>query len=112
MKIKFLLISLLGFFPINGFTQEAALKDAQESYDSYTVTSTQKVLAANAKTSIDDAKAAIDKASVNEKTATLPHTYALKGAIYSAMAIMNTTGTMATPLIATAKEAVKKAQNA
>ena len=110
MKIKFLIIGLLGLISINGFAQESALKDAQENYDTYTVTNTQKLLAAKAKASIEDAKAAIDKASVNEKTATLPYTYALTGAIYAAMATMDTSGITGAPLSTHAKEAIKKAQ--
>jgi len=113
MKIKFLMIGLLGLSTVTAFAQKGVLKDAQESYDKYTVENTQKILAAKAKEDITDAKTAIDKASVNEKTATLTQTYALEGAIYAATAAMDTTGSAATAtLVTTALDAIKKAKDA
>jgi tetratricopeptide (TPR) repeat protein len=113
MKIKFLMIGLLGLSTVTAFAQKGVLRDAQESYDKYTVENSQKILAAKAKTDIADAKTSIDKASTNDKTATLPQTYALIGAIYSATAAMDTTGAPATAtLITTAQEAIKKAKDA
>ncbi|HWZ05257.1 MAG TPA: hypothetical protein VNX40_16680 [Mucilaginibacter sp.] len=113
MKIKFLMIGLLGLSTLTAVAQKGVLKDAQQSYDDYTVANTQKLLAAKAKASITDAKTAIDKASVNDKTATLPQTYALEGAIYAALATMDTTASAATAtLITTAQEAIKKAKDA
>ena len=105
------MIGLLGLSTVTAFAQKGALKDAQQSYDEYTVANTQKILAAKAKASITDAKTAIDKASVNEKTATLPQTYALEGAIYSDIAAMDTTGNAATS-VTTAQDAIKKAKDA
>uniref|UniRef100_UPI0025CBEF42 hypothetical protein n=1 Tax=uncultured Mucilaginibacter sp. TaxID=797541 RepID=UPI0025CBEF42 len=113
MKIKLLMIGLLGLSTVTAFAQKGVLRDAQESYDKYTVENSQKILAAKAKTDIADAKTSIDKASTNDKTATLPQTYALIGAIYSATAAMDTTGAPATAtLITTAQEAIKKAKDA
>jgi len=111
MKIKLLMIGLLGLSTITASAQKGVLRDAQESYDKYTVENSQKILAAKAKEDIASAKTSIDKASVNEKTATMPQTYALVGAIYSATAAMDTTGASAT-LITTAQEALKKAKDA
>jgi tetratricopeptide (TPR) repeat protein len=112
MKIKFLMISLLGLISINSLAQVGVLIDAQKEYDDYAAASTKSLLIAKAKQSIKEAKASIDKASVNEKTATLTHTYALKGAIYSALALMDTSITTSPLLAATAKDAIKKAQDA
>ena len=107
------MIGLLGLSTLTAVAQKGVLKDAQQSYDDYTVANTQKLLAAKAKASITDAKTAIDKASVNDKTATLPQTYALEGAIYAALATMDTTASAATAtLITTAQEAIKKAKDA
>jgi len=111
MKIKFLMIGLLGLSTATAFAQKGALKDAQESYDKYTVENSQKILAAKAKQDISDAKASIDKAAANDKTATMPQTYALVGAIYAATAAMDTTGTSAAAVTA-AQEAIKKAKDA
>ena len=108
MKIKFLMISLLGLISINSLAQVGVLIDAQKEYDDYAAASTESLLIAKAKQSIKEAKASIDKASVNEETATLTHTYALKGAIYSALALMDTSITTSPLLAATAKDAIKK----
>src|SRR5476649_293819 len=95
MKIKFLMIGLLGLSTVTAFAQKGVLKDAQESYDKYTLENSQKVLASKAKQDIADAKTSIDKAAANDKTATMPQTYALVGAIYAATAAMDTTGNSA-----------------
>jgi len=110
MKIKFLMIGLLGLVSATAFAQKGELKNAQESYDQYDVVKGQKILAAKAKENLSNAKTAIDKASANEKTATMPQTYALKGAIYGALAAQDTVPATATPLLATAQEALKKAK--
>jgi tetratricopeptide (TPR) repeat protein len=112
MKIKFLMIGLLGLVSATAFAQKGALKDAQDSYDKYTVETTQKILAAKAAADLNDAKTAIDKAAANDKTATLAQTYALKGAIYASAALNDTITTTAAPLISTAQEAMKKAKDA
>ncbi|WP_428331352.1 tetratricopeptide repeat protein [Mucilaginibacter sp.] len=113
MKIKILMTCLLGLASATAFAQKGELKNAQEGYDSYESLRGQKAaaLAAKAKSSIADAKTSIDKAAVNEKTATLPQTYALKGAIYSALAVDDTVATTSEPLFATADEATKKAKD-
>jgi len=112
MKIKFLMIGLLGLVSAKAFAQKGALKDAQTSYDNYTVEVTQKLLAAKATTDLNDAKTAIDKAAANDKTATLAQTYALKGAIYAAAAEGDTVATTAAPLLSGAQDAIKKAKDA
>ncbi len=112
MKIKFLMIGLLGLVSATAFAQKGALKDAQEAYDNFTVENGQKMLAVKANTDLNDAKTNIDKASTNDKTATLPQTYALKGAIYSSLALNDSVATTAAPLLSTAQENIKKAKDA
>jgi tetratricopeptide (TPR) repeat protein len=114
MKIKFLMIGLLGLVSATAFAQKGALKDAQESYDQYDISKDANISAVQvkAKQSLDDARASIDKAAANDKTATMPQTYALKAAIYSAMASKDTVATTAAPLLTTAQDAIKKAKDA
>src|SRR5215469_16735483 len=112
MKIKFLMIGLLGLISAGAFAQKGELKNADESYNNYTVESGQKLLATKAATDINDAKTAIDKAAANDKTATLPQTYALKAAIYATIAVTDTVPAHADPLLSAAKEALQKAKDA
>lgn len=112
MKIKLLMTCLLGLASAATFAQKGELNNAQSEYDTYTGLHGQKVaaLATKATASIQNAKASIDKASVNEKTANMPQTYALKAAIYSSLAVDDTIATTSAPLFSTADEAVKKAK--
>jgi len=112
MKIKFLIAGTLSLFSATVFAQKGELTTAQTEYDKYDTFRQQKAMAAMAGTSINLAKTSIDKAAANEKTATLPQTYALKGAIYSALAYNDTIATTSAPLFATANEALKKAKEA
>jgi tetratricopeptide (TPR) repeat protein len=112
MKIKLLMIGLWGLVSAATFAQTRDLKNAQESYDAYDVAKGQPspVLVAKAKSSIADAKVSIDKAVTNEKNAALPQTYALKGAIYGALALQDSVPANTAPLLTTAQEAIKKAK--
>jgi len=110
MKIKLLMIGLLGLVSATTFAQTRDLKNAQESYDQYDISKGQKLLEAKNKASLADAKASIDKAVTNDKNAALPQTYALKGAIYGALAVQDTVPATSAPLLATAQEAIKKAK--
>ncbi len=112
MKIKFLMTSLLGLTTAATFAQKSELNNAQTQFDKYETMRGTTAMAAMASTSINDAKTSIDKASVNEKTAALPQTYALKGAIYSALAVKDTVASTSQPLFTTAEEALKKAKDA
>jgi tetratricopeptide (TPR) repeat protein len=67
-------------------------------------------MASMAGKSLTTAKESIDKAAANEKTATLPLTYAVKGSIYSALAVQDTVPATSLPLFTTAEEALKKAK--
>jgi len=87
--------------------QKSELSNAKTEYDKFTVVRTGKL----ASTSLNAAKESIDKASGNDKTATLPQTYALKAAIYGSLA-GDTTQQSRDNLITTAEEAYKKAETA
>jgi tetratricopeptide (TPR) repeat protein len=112
MKIKLLMAGLLGLVSATTFAQKGELRNAQSSYNDYDVSKGSKIalLVTKANTSLNDAKTAIDKASANEKTANLPETYALKGAIYAALANQDTIPATAAPLLGTAKDAISKAK--
>jgi hypothetical protein len=109
MKIKILLAGLLGVISVTAFAQKAELKNAQDAYDKY-----EGFRSANAgglaNSSIKAAKAAIDKAAANDKTATLPQTYALKAAVYSSLSSQDTVAATSLPLYTVAEEAVTKAK--
>ena len=112
MKIKLLMAGVLSLVTATTFAQKGELANAQTSYEKYASLNNTKspAFAATAKASIADAKTSIDKASTNEKTAALPLTYALKGAIYSALAVADTIPATAATLFTTADDAVKKAK--
>ncbi|MDB5110994.1 MAG: hypothetical protein JWR67_2108, partial [Mucilaginibacter sp.] len=110
MKIKLLVAGLLGLFSATAFAQKGELSNAQEAYTKYTAF---KSAGANlAMPNLTTAKTSIDKAAANEKTANMPQTFALKGAIYATLAVQDTVKSTSAPLYATAEEAVKKAQDA
>ena len=55
MKIKFLIIALLGFISATAFAQKGQLSDAQEDYTTYDALKTQKALDSKAAQSLADA---------------------------------------------------------
>jgi tetratricopeptide (TPR) repeat protein len=109
MKIKFLMAGMLGLISAAAFAQKGELKTAKEQYDTYeTLKGSGGQLAAS---SITKAKEAIDKAAANEKTSTLPQTYALKGVIYAALASQDSVPSAnPSPNYIAAEEALKKAK--
>jgi Tfp pilus assembly protein PilV len=107
MKIKFLMVGLLGLVSATTFAQKGELNNAQSEYDKYQGLRSQPTLAMP---SLNNAKTAIDKAAANQKTANLPQTYALKAAIYGSFADLDSVATTSTPLFNTAQEALKKAK--
>lgn len=110
MKIKFVMVGLLGLVSATTFAQKGELKSAREGYDKYEAMKANPAMASMAVNFLTGAKTAIDKAAANEKTATLPETYAVKGVIYALMAASDTVPATATPLYTTAEEAIKKAK--
>ncbi len=116
MKIKYLMVGLLGLASTATFAQKGELNTAQSEYESYSVTSgnAQKIpmLRAKAKASLVNAKTSIDKASANSKTATLPLTYAVKSAVYAALAEEDSVETTSLVNYNTASESLKQAKTA
>lgn len=110
MKIKLLMAGLLGLVSATAFAQKGELNTAKEEYEKYSGLRGQPAMASMAGKSLTTAKESIDKASANEKTATLPLTYAVKGSIYSALAVQDTVPATSLPLFTTAEEALKKAK--
>jgi len=110
MKIRILMTGLLGLVATTTFAQKGELNNAQTEYDKYETSRGNKVTASIAATSIANAKTSIDKAALNEKTSVLPQTFALKGAIYSSLAVQDSVPATSAPLFATAEEAIKKAK--
>ncbi|HMG09184.1 MAG TPA: tetratricopeptide repeat protein [Mucilaginibacter sp.] len=110
MKIKLLMAGLLGLVSATTFAQKGELSTAKSEYDNYEGLRNSKATLAVAVKSLATAKTSIDKASANEKTATLPQTFALKGAIYSSLAVQDTVPATSLPLFTTAEESLKKAK--
>ncbi|MGI4749846.1 MAG: tetratricopeptide repeat protein [Janthinobacterium lividum] len=108
MKTKYVIASVFTLaFSTAAMAQKSELSNAKSEYDKFTVVRTGKL----ASTSLNSAKESIDKAAANDKTATLPQTYALKAAIYGSLA-GDTTQQSRDNLLATAQEAYKKAETA
>jgi tetratricopeptide (TPR) repeat protein len=108
MKMKFLMTGLVSLISISTvFAQKGVLSDAKDAYDKYEVLRAQPKMA---KPNLDNAKTLIDKAAANEKTSNLPQTYAVKGAVYSSLALLDTVSSTSTPLFITADEALTKAK--
>jgi tetratricopeptide (TPR) repeat protein len=111
MKNKFLIAGLLSLVSVSTvFAQKGEVSNAQDQYNKYQGIFRQKQFAKMAQTNIADAKASIDKAAANDKTMNLPLTQALKGGIYSSLAVADTVTSTSTPLFITADEALKKAK--
>lgn len=112
MRIKLLITGVLGLVSATVFAQKGELSNAQEQYGSFSALRNQKdgPLAVKATTSINEAKTSIDKASTNAKTNTLPATFAVKAEIYASLALREKEPAQATPLFATAEDALKKAK--
>ncbi|QJD98099.1 tetratricopeptide repeat protein [Mucilaginibacter robiniae] len=109
MKTKLVMAGVLTLSTATLFAQKNELTNAQSEYSKYEVFKQNKATLAQGQTSINTAKTSIDKAAANEKTATLPQTYALKAAIYSALAYQDTVASSSQPLFAAGDEAYKKA---
>ncbi len=108
MKTKYVIASVLTLaVSTAAMAQKSELANAKSEYDKYSVVRTGKIAA----TSLNTAKEAIDKAAANDKTATLPQTYALKAAIYGSLA-NDTTQQSRENLITAAQDAYKKAETA
>jgi tetratricopeptide (TPR) repeat protein len=113
MKIRNLFVSagLAVLFATPAFAQKGELSNAKSSFETY-----DALRAANSgplvKNALTKAKIAIDKAAQNEKTATLPETYALRALIYAHTAMADTIESTSAPIFAAAEEALVKAKEA
>jgi len=111
MKIRILFVSagLATLFVAPVFAQKGELSNAKSAFETYDALRT-----ANngplVKSSLSKAKIAIDKASQNDKTSTLPETYALKAAIYAHTAMADTIESTSAPIFGAAEEALIKAK--
>ncbi|QQL51083.1 tetratricopeptide repeat protein [Mucilaginibacter ginkgonis] len=110
MKMKTLMTGIFAFAVTAAFAQKGELSNAQTEYDKYETARGQKVTATLAATSIANAKTSIDKAAANEKTSVMPQTWALKGAIYSSLAVQDSVDATSAPLYSAAADAIKKAK--
>jgi tetratricopeptide (TPR) repeat protein len=108
MKIKFLITGLFLVSATAVFAQKGVLSDANDAYAKYDALKGGQMKMALP--NLVNAKALIDKAAANDKTATLPLTYAVKGAVYSSLALNDTIPSTSTPLFITADEALSKAK--
>ncbi|TWR26097.1 tetratricopeptide repeat protein [Mucilaginibacter achroorhodeus] len=110
MKIKFLMIGILGLISTATFAQKGELSTAQSELDKYQGLKSQPTLA---KPSLTKAQEAIDKAAANEKTATMPLTWAVKASVYAALVESSDQNAPETalPYFNTASEALKKAED-
>ena len=107
MKIKFLMLGLLGLISTTAFAQKGELNTAQSEFEKYEGLKTQPALGLP---SLNKAKESIDKAAANQKTANLPQTYAVKANVYGSLAQLDTVATTSLPLFTNADEALKKAK--
>jgi len=83
MKTKYVIASVFTLaVSTAAMAQKSELANAKSEYDKYAIIRTGKM----ATTSLNTAKESIDKAAANDKTASLPQTYALKAAIYGSLA--------------------------
>jgi hypothetical protein len=111
MKIKLLMTGLMGLVSVAAFAQKGELSNAKEKYDRYSVEKANKITLIQGGKDLEDAKTSIDKASVNEKTASLPLTFALKGAIYSSLVLQDTIPASKAANFTIAEDALKKAKS-
>lgn len=110
MRIRFLMTGLLGLMTITAFAQKGEVSNAQDEYTKYLALRGNKAMDKQATESLNNAKTSIDKAAVNEKTANLPLTLALKASVYSSLALKDTVASSSTPLFTTSQEALTKAK--
>jgi tetratricopeptide (TPR) repeat protein len=111
MKIKLLMTGLISLVSVAALAQKGELSNAKDKYDNYGVEKANKLTQVQGTKDLADAKISIDKASVNEKTANLPLTYAVKGAIYSTLALNDSVPATSIVSFKIADEALTKAKS-
>ena len=105
-----MITGFLSLVSVAAFAQKGELNNAKDKYEKYTVERASKFTLTQSKQDIQDAKTSIDKASVNEKTAALPLTFALKGAIYSSLTVDDTVPATSASNFKIADDALAKAK--
>jgi tetratricopeptide (TPR) repeat protein len=109
MKIRsFILAAVFTASSALVFAQKGEVANAKKNYDSF-VSLKEANSMPLAIPSLKTAKAAVDKAVVNDKTATDPTAWTYKALIYAEMAIIDTVPATSKPLIAESQAAYKKA---
>jgi tetratricopeptide (TPR) repeat protein len=111
MKIKLLITGLLGLVSVASFAQKRELSNAKDKYDAYNVERGNKLTMVQGVKDIQEAKASIDKASVDPKTGPLAQTYTLKASIYSSLTIDDSVPSTSLPNYKIAYEALLKAKS-
>ena len=111
MKIRNLFVSagLAVLFAAPVFAQKGELSTAKNSFETYDALRASNN-GALVKNSLNKAKVAIDKASQNDKTSTLPETYALRAVIYAHTAMADSIESTSAPIYGAAEEALVKAK--
>lgn len=112
MKIKFLITGVLSLATVTTFAQKGELSTAADQYKNYEALRGGNLTKPTALSvnSLKSAKTAIDKAAAHEKTSPMAQTWALKGAIYSSLAVADSVPSTSMPLYTTADESLKKAK--
>lgn len=111
MKIKSLILTFaLAGSTLIGFAQKGELNSAKSSYDKFAGFKAVNSIALGI-AELKNAKASIDKATTNEKTAGDPATWAYRALIYSDLASLDSVETTSKPLIKEATAALVKAKD-
>lgn len=109
MKIKsFIIAAVFTASSALVFAQKGEVANAKKNYDSF-VSLKEANSMPLAIPSLKSAKASVDKAVANEKTASDPAAWTYKALIYAEMALMDTVPATSKPLIVESQAAYKKA---
>jgi tetratricopeptide (TPR) repeat protein len=102
-----LLTAIFALSALGAFAQQGNVDDAKTDYTKFDGLRSNMALA---KPSLMSAKASIDKASTNKKTANSPQMFALKAAIYASLATTETDASASATDYSTAMDALKQAR--
>lgn len=109
MKIKsFILAAVFTASSVIVFAQKGEVANAKKNYDSFVSLKDANSMPL-AIPSLKNAKAAVDKAVANEKTATDPAAWTYKALIYGEMALLDSVPATSKPLFTESQNAYKKA---
>ncbi|MGB4400464.1 MAG: tetratricopeptide repeat protein [Daejeonella sp.] len=109
MKIKsFILAAVFTASSVLVYAQKGEVANAKKNYDSF-ISLKEANSMALAMPSLKTAKASVDKAVLNDKTASDPTAWTYKALIYAEMALMDSVLTTSKPLMVESQSAFKKA---